>query len=273
MEIQIQNFRDTKERTISFKNGVNLLKGDSGAGKSTIFESVRWCLYGGMKDIISLDATEKDEMKIMVRVKTSQFEIVRTNRPSKVIFSASGKKYTGDEATSKIKDFFGTKGLWETCSYLVQDEKNFLLQSSQREKTEIMKEILFEMGREDTDWYKEKFEKYREKMKERVYVLRGEVDLLTSQNSISEPEKKEIKEASKLEDEIVNLSVFEKRREKIERKIEEYEKFKNIEREMKEAEKILNETTFPFEFTPASLEGWRECKELISEKNFLETKE
>ena len=49
MEINIKNFRNVKEQTIYFNKGVNLLKGDSGSGKSTIFESVRWCLYGGMK--------------------------------------------------------------------------------------------------------------------------------------------------------------------------------------------------------------------------------
>ena len=270
MEINIRNFRNVKERSITFDKGVTLLKGDSGVGKTTIFESVSWCLYGGMKDIIPLESVSPDEQKIMVSIKTPQFEIIRTNRPAKVTVMMDKKKYTGDDAISKIRELFGSKGLWETCSYLIQGERNFLLQSSQKEKTDIMKEILFEMGNEDNDWYKEKFEEYKHKMKEKGCVLRGEVDFISSQKGDDEPTKKDIKKASKLEEEVENLSSLIKKRGKIETKIEEYEKFKNIEKEMNESQKYIEEV--PFEITRTTLADWRECRDLMEEKDMLESK-
>jgi DNA repair exonuclease SbcCD ATPase subunit len=53
MRICISNFRCFKDETVyEFENGkLTLLKGPSGAGKSTIFEALRWCLYGNLRNI------------------------------------------------------------------------------------------------------------------------------------------------------------------------------------------------------------------------------
>ena len=52
-----------------FDNETTLLKGPSGKGKTTIFESIKWCLYGGNKNVFPL----LGKKETMVFVKFSRF--------------------------------------------------------------------------------------------------------------------------------------------------------------------------------------------------------
>ena len=49
MKVTIKNFVSSKILKYNFVNGINLVCGESGIGKSTILRAVRWCLYGSGK--------------------------------------------------------------------------------------------------------------------------------------------------------------------------------------------------------------------------------
>ena len=257
MEIHISNFRSIKEGHFKFSKGLNLLKGDSGSGKTTIFESVKWCLYGGMKNIIPLDAQGK--VKIRVSVQIGDRTIVRSNQPEKVELVVGSMTYENDDAKEKIKELFGTRPLWETCSYLSQDERNFLLQSSQKEKTDILKEILFDMSNEDSDWYKDRFERYKNNLRERNCTRKGEIDIM-EEDFLNEPTPKELKKALKRKDDLQDLPKLETKYDKITKKIEEYEKFNQFQTEKDKSKEILDEYPFPLTYTV--YENWRKYWEL-----------
>ena len=47
MILRLRGFRCHQDKTYDLgAEGLVLLEGDSGAGKSTVFEALAWCLYG-----------------------------------------------------------------------------------------------------------------------------------------------------------------------------------------------------------------------------------
>jgi energy-coupling factor transporter ATP-binding protein EcfA2 len=268
MEVSITNFRGIEQESYSFSKGSNLLKGESGVGKTTVFEAIKWCLYGNMKDILPRG---NDKAKIRVEVKVNGYTIARTNRPATVtVTSGEAKLYEGDEAKGKILQLFGTKALWETCSYLGQDQRNFLLQASQKEKTDIIKELLFDMTSEESEWYKDKFEKFKDGLKLDNAKVSGKIDTLREGISVidEKPEDVELKKAKKREQDLLLYDKIDKKYKKTCVKIEEYDKFKEMKVERdKMAQKI---SLYPFKMSWKKFEKWREYWELKQkEKNLV----
>ena len=52
MKLTIKNFRCHENEIFEFSKGIMLVKGPSGSGKSSIFESINFCLYGTGRKII-----------------------------------------------------------------------------------------------------------------------------------------------------------------------------------------------------------------------------
>src|SRR5690606_22123728 len=52
MEVTIVNFKCWENLTVTFSTeGITLLRGNSGTGKSTILQAIYWCLYGKLNKI------------------------------------------------------------------------------------------------------------------------------------------------------------------------------------------------------------------------------
>jgi DNA repair exonuclease SbcCD ATPase subunit len=253
MDVSIMNFRSVKNAVFSFKKGTNLLKGPSGCGKTTIFEAVKWCLFGNMKNIFPRSPGIKLRTKVEIYFLTTK--IIRTNQPEKVIVLIEGKKFEGTDAKDRIKIIFGTRSLWETCSYLSQGERNFLLQTSQREKTEIIKELLFDMSSEDSEWYKDKFEKYKLKLKNTNQSKFGEIEILKRNlDPEQEPDKKEISKAEKRKSDLDLYDKISKKYDTNTRKIQEYEKFRELEHIMKKSKTVLD--SYPKNMSQEVFDNW-----------------
>lgn len=269
MEVSISNFRGISSASYSFLTGTNLLKGESGTGKTTIFEAIKWCLYGGTREIYHWDENRKNQ-KIKVIIKVGNYIITRTNRPAKVIVEKKDKLYQSDEAVEKIISIFGTKALWETCSYLAQDQRNFLLQASQKEKTEVIKELLFDMTEEGSEWYKDKFEKYKEILKVENSNKEGKIEALRETFEYQSIEEKEIDKAKKEKQNLLLYDKIEKKYNKIKLKIDEYEKFKEMKNERDTQKKKLDKYPFPLGMKKFNL--WQEYDLLRSELSQIKNK-
>ena len=256
MEIIIENFRDTKHKKIFFEKGVTLLDGPSGIGKSTVFESVKWCLYGGMKNIIP---NGQKSLKTRVSIFIGNITVSRNNHPETVKFKEGDEIYEGKDAICLIEKNFGTKKLWETSSYLVQDERNFLLCTSQKEKTEIVKEILFDIDTEESDTYKEKISKYIGEKKQENQKLAGEIEILLERLKGGEKDKKQVKAALKREKYLKHYDDLKQKKYHLTQKIQEREKFSEIS---KKFTKLKNEWEKypPFDLTMDLLKKWQKYK-------------
>ena len=178
MEIIIKNFRSICDQKYNFTEGNNLVTGESGLGKSTILESVIWCFYGGA----SVTPFNSGKKKIVTRVEIKIRDIIfiRTKPPDKSEVIIGNKKLEHAEAQEYINNFLGSKSLWETSSYLKQDNRSNMLFSSSQEKYSLVKELVF--GREENPQSPENYLKtlsiFTENLEKEYNNTEGKLELM-----------------------------------------------------------------------------------------------
>lgn len=139
MEIRICNFR--KHSNLSLKlEGLSLIKGPSGLGKTTVFQALSWCLYGKLR---SVHPYSQPKSKTSVTVLTQQVIVCRTRNPCLLTVDFSGKRYVDDEAQSVIDSLFGTRPVWSACCYLEQGQHHHLIQKSNSDSMELLDALAF----------------------------------------------------------------------------------------------------------------------------------
>lgn len=139
MLVTLHNFKCyQQERTFKLSNGINLLKGVSGKGKSTVLNAISWCLYGGIvKDL------EGKKRKSYVRLEIDNLSISRYKNPSLLVININNTKYEGDSAQAIINSKFGSKTIFMCSGYLMQGERNSLISLSDKEKIDILNSFAF----------------------------------------------------------------------------------------------------------------------------------
>ncbi len=119
MEITLVNFRCYRHRVVfRFELGkLTLLKGQSGAGKSTILMAIYWCLYGTLRNIYN---NENPKGKCYVKLKMPSMTICRQSHPNLLQVD---DKYEDKVAQQIIEQRFGTKEVWRSCCYIDQHSR------------------------------------------------------------------------------------------------------------------------------------------------------
>lgn len=138
--IGIRNFRsyltnDDQNETengffqFRFERGVNLLKGGSGTGKSTVFMAISWCLYkkpalgntplyrGSAKGETAVVLHVEDEIRIVRRSPGSLLSVHILDDPSEPTLE-------NEEAQNYIYRRFGRETVWRSCNYVQQGSLN-----------------------------------------------------------------------------------------------------------------------------------------------------
>lgn len=142
MKLIIQQFKCFSEHT-EFEfldNGFNLLSGPSGAGKTTIFNAIYWCLYGGLGfKSNKLDNTKSTYVIIIF----NNFWIKRTGAKQLQVKTIDNQDITNESAQGYIDKLFGNKNLWLSSSYIQQGERNVLLSLAGEDKFSTLHEIAF----------------------------------------------------------------------------------------------------------------------------------
>lgn len=147
MKLTISNFRKFGPEPTVFefnKGDVVLLRGKSGAGKTTILESLRWCLYGSMKNIYPNGITQK----CYVQLEQSNINIYRQKNPGRLVVSyidTKGTPQTYEDVIGQsiIDNMYGSKDVWISCSYISQKTRCLLLTMSQNDKIEVLNKLSF----------------------------------------------------------------------------------------------------------------------------------
>lgn len=164
MDINITNFRGILDWQGHISNGLTLLKGESGSGKSTILEAIKWCLYGQMRQVFPFSGKKDTE----VSVSFNDITITRKKNPEIIKWCEKDIILEATAAEKKIENYFGSKLLWQAGSYIQQGEKIVLLAGSNSEKSALIKEIVFS-GQE------EKSEHLTHKFREKINQLEKEI--------------------------------------------------------------------------------------------------
>lgn len=140
MEVEINNFRTYKSKHI-FKfnrHESTLITGESGTGKTTIFDAISWCLFGNYRKI-----SETKRANVIVRIIDLEIEISRFTKPNILTVIYQNKEYIDDIGQSIIEKVIGSRTIWNTACYLNQKSINPLLSSSAKEKLSIISQLSF----------------------------------------------------------------------------------------------------------------------------------
>jgi DNA repair exonuclease SbcCD ATPase subunit len=189
MEVKINNFRKIDSFTTIFERGLILFKGQSGIGKTTILEAIKWCLYGHLRQVYPIGG--KKETYVMITI--DNLMIKRSKPPEILELKKDDLELKNDEAQEYIHQIFGSREIWENSSYISQDERISLLTGSNQNKLDLIREIVFQdkdniNGNELKDIFQNKL---NEREKESL-VLEKMINLLREKIKNFEEEKKDI---------------------------------------------------------------------------------
>lgn len=232
--LKLKNIKAYKDREFEFSPGINFIKGVNGAGKSTIIESIGYCLFdsknvGKIEEMISF-GEDSGEIALEFEHSGEEYSVIRTisfkQHKCRWLFFENGipQPFNGkNEILAHIKKIFNLK---------IEPAKHFekILGAYQGkfkepfEDTPLRRETYFNEIF-DTEKYRRALPEIklaRDKIKFEIEKCESDISLLEEVNSdfdeiIAETEKL-AKEQSCLADEISKLT---KKREKIQQKINE----------------------------------------------------
>jgi len=122
-----------------------LLKGDSGAGKTTVLQAIYWALYGSMRGVYNNSGQMK---KCSVTLKINQLVIYRQKRPElltvTIVKDGKDEVYNDTVAQQIIDQAFGSRELWKSCSYVSQKDRCSLLSGSSSERLALLNQLSFD---------------------------------------------------------------------------------------------------------------------------------
>lgn len=160
MKVAISGFRCYSEVELEFKDGITLIQGTSGIGKSTIFEAIYWCLYGSLRNIYHPLHPNK---KCIVTITTPTITITRSTKPASLIIEYQGQTYHEQEVINRI---FGTKDVWLSNSYLSQGSRCHWLDINADERLATIEYIVY--SDQTPDVYLERATNHANKINEQV---------------------------------------------------------------------------------------------------------
>jgi DNA repair exonuclease SbcCD ATPase subunit len=138
--LDIKNFKSIESKKFNLANGMTLIKGPSGVGKSTIIESISYAITGKPKTCKPLGTSCSTKVSLSFLLKDQEWEIIRSTRPGRLVVTRSGaKQVEDDEAQSLISTVFGKN--FDIISYIPQDTSRSFAKMKPAEKLSFMEQI------------------------------------------------------------------------------------------------------------------------------------
>ena len=148
MHVKIVGFKCHLDSSYDFDpDSMILLRGESGAGKSTVLQAIFWALYGSMRGVYNNTGQIK---KCSVTLQINQLIIYRQKRPELLQVTIinpidrTERMYVDTVAQQIIDQAFGSKELWKSCSYVCQKERCSLLSGSSAERLSLLNQLSFD---------------------------------------------------------------------------------------------------------------------------------
>lgn len=240
-KLKLQAFRKWNDISFDLGNGVTKITGESGMGKSTIFEAIYWCLYGKIRAVSpktsgSTSSRLKTEVILEIPYNDGSVETVMQVHRSgmkSVSVIIGDEQYTGDIAQARIDDYFGQHDMFLMASYLRAEAAHPLISASPAEKRELTALVFPDASKYDQ--YKSKLIEIRRTDEYTLLQTRNKV--LSAQSSLQALEESNgwLKEVGKLDssaivDEkviVLNINDTKKKKEEAWRISSTYETLKN----------------------------------------------
>lgn len=153
--LKLENFRQHEDSFIDFSDGITIINGTNGAGKSTILEAITWAIYGteaarGNKDSIKFNkakARTKVKVELIFELDNEVFRIERFLDKAELYIGEEENKSpivtTQQEVTKYLTEKLGmTKDEFFNTYFTGQKELNFLGNQKPLERRKFISKVL-----------------------------------------------------------------------------------------------------------------------------------
>ena len=138
IKISLTNFKCWDKKTVEIPdNGLTLLSGKSGAGKTTILEAFIFALFGTGSKLPSYGKTN-----CKVQLTFNDFDITRTKRPNRLVLKHNKNTYEDDAAQAIISEKFTSN--FAMTGYMRQNSYNSFILLSPLEKLAFLERFAFQ---------------------------------------------------------------------------------------------------------------------------------
>lgn len=246
MKLVLKKFRCHSDKTIELEdNGVTLIHGNSGVGKSTIFEALYYALYGKVKKPYTFGGKS-----CSVELIYKDLNITRKSGPSSLTLKYMDEEYNDEGAQSVINNYIGANTTqFHISSYFDQSKHSSILSMTPSEQLKLIEDISFSDDSHINT--KEKVKKHIDDLKEKIHENDIEIKALEKTinmnkekidvsnldvNSKKYNEKKVNEETKEIESKLEDVKT---ELEKVKKSYKKFEKFENEQKvNTKKAEKI-----------------------------------
>lgn len=151
--LKLENFRQHEDSFLDFKDGITVINGTNGSGKSTILEAITWAIYGidaarGNKDTIKFNKA-KPRTKVMVelvfQLGNDIFKVIRYLDRAEVYLNDNAVPVvtSQQEVTRYLTEKIGmTKNEFFNTYFTGQKELNFLKSQGATDRRKFISKVL-----------------------------------------------------------------------------------------------------------------------------------
>ncbi|EKE03937.1 MAG: hypothetical protein ACD_20C00127G0004 [uncultured bacterium] len=163
ISLELENFRQHKDTRINFSDGITIINGSNGSGKSTILEAISWAIYGteaarGNKDSIKWNkapARSKVKVELTFALDNETYKVIRWLDKAEIYLDTNPAPIvtTQQEITKYLTDKLGmTKDEFFNTYFTGQKELNFLGNQKPIERRKFISKVLnYEKVRESQE--------------------------------------------------------------------------------------------------------------------------
>lgn len=158
--VDIENIRSHKSTHIEFKNGITVIRGDVGSGKTTIFEAIKFALFGGSseqyRNLLRLNESQ-GSVSVLLENENGFVRITRKLKKTKDGYSGSGvfinvngseKEMSDREMKKFISEMFNVFQyrkrdplFFKTVIYASQEEMKAIMSMKADERREMILDL------------------------------------------------------------------------------------------------------------------------------------
>ena len=153
ISLELENFRQHASTKLEFTDGITIINGANGTGKSTVLEAISWAIYGteaarGNKDSIKWNkapARSKVKAELVFALENEVFRVVRELNKAEVYLEGnqSPLAVTQDEVTKYLIDKLGMNRVEFFNTYFTgQKELDFLSGKGTIERRKFISKVL-----------------------------------------------------------------------------------------------------------------------------------
>ena len=143
IRIEIKQFRCWDRIVLDiFPDSITLVKGNSGIGKTTIFQAINWCLYGTIRNVAPLH-DDKAKTQVVLIFPRKNLRIERNRNPSRLLLRFGVDDCEDTVAQEFIDETFGSRDMWGSSCYILQGSRNSFISASNDEKIALLNKIAF----------------------------------------------------------------------------------------------------------------------------------